>query len=217
MKEASRILAALAALDPHNDEHWTSAGLPSMAAVTAMAGEVTRRQVEAVAPEFSRTNLVLPAEDDEPAVAPAAPAPAEVPAPIAAPVPSAPAELAEVAAQPEDPRAAAEREAEARIADLVKTKAAAMARMAAAKAEADQVERDVAAVQRELEERFPPLSDAERYQQIVRRSQEERRKRVEQHQAAMAVLGQTARSPLDRAMAARRGWGLTRPSYPVTK
>jgi hypothetical protein len=57
MKETSRILAALAALDPKNDERWTSAGLPSMAAVIALAdGEVTRRQVEAVAPEFSRTN-----------------------------------------------------------------------------------------------------------------------------------------------------------------
>jgi hypothetical protein len=69
MKDTSRILAALAALDSHNDEHWTSVGLPSMAAVTAIAGEVTRRQVEAVAPEFSRTNLVLPAEGDEPAPA----------------------------------------------------------------------------------------------------------------------------------------------------
>ena len=78
MKDTSRILAALAALDPHNDEHWTSAGLPSMAAVIALAGEVTRRQVEAVAPEFSRTNLVLPAEDE-----PDAEAPVEAPAPVA--------------------------------------------------------------------------------------------------------------------------------------
>jgi hypothetical protein len=120
-------------------------------------------------------------------------------------------------ASTEDERVLAEREAEARITELAKAKAAALARIAAPKAEADQIERDVAAVQRELEERFPPLSEAKRYQQIVRRSQEERRKRVEQHQAAMVVLGQGARSPLDRAMAARCGWGLTRPSYPVVK
>jgi hypothetical protein len=131
--------------------------------------------------------------------------------------PADPMPEAALPAESEDPRAAAERDAEGRIAELGQAKAAALARMAAAKAEADQIERDVAAVRHDLEERFPPLSEAERYQQIVRRSQEERRKRVEHHQAAMAVLGQTARSPLDRAMAARRGWGLTRPNYPVMK
>lgn len=208
MKDTSRILAALAALDPHNDEHWTSVGLPSMAAVIALAGEVTRRQVEAVAPEFSRTNLVLPAEDEPEQVIP-------TPVPAVA-APTMPAE-SDHPSEPEDARAAAERAAEARVAELAQAKSAALVRMAAAKAEADQIERDIASVRHELEERFPPLSEAERYQQIVRRSQEERRKRVEQHQAAMAVLGQGARSPLDRAMASRRGWGLTRPSYPVMK
>lgn len=50
--------SALAALDPAKDEHWTSDGLPTMAAV----GEgFTRKQVTTAFPLFTRTNPVLEA------------------------------------------------------------------------------------------------------------------------------------------------------------
>lgn len=50
------LAAALAALDPENDEHWTTAGKPAMAAVEALMGDVsiTRAQVEDAYPDFSR-------------------------------------------------------------------------------------------------------------------------------------------------------------------
>lgn len=47
---------ALQALDPANDEHWTSRGVPSIEAMTKMLGRaVTRAEIEAVAPDFTRS------------------------------------------------------------------------------------------------------------------------------------------------------------------
>ena len=49
------IRQALSALDPSTDEDWTAAGLPSMEQVRSLVGaEVTRKQVEAAAPGFTR-------------------------------------------------------------------------------------------------------------------------------------------------------------------
>lgn len=47
--------AAIELLDPANDSHWTSAGLPSVEAVSEIAGDkVTRAQIEEAAPGFQR-------------------------------------------------------------------------------------------------------------------------------------------------------------------
>ena len=47
---------ALQALDPANDEHWTSRGVPSIEALTKMLGQaVTRAEIEAAAPDFTRS------------------------------------------------------------------------------------------------------------------------------------------------------------------
>lgn len=47
---------ALQALDPANDEHWTSRGVPSIEAMTKMLGRaVTRAEIEAVAPDYTRS------------------------------------------------------------------------------------------------------------------------------------------------------------------
>jgi len=56
-KEA-KLLAALAKLDPSNPGHWTSSGQPLMAAVEEFYGsdEITRADIMAVAPVFSREN-----------------------------------------------------------------------------------------------------------------------------------------------------------------
>lgn len=47
---------ALQALDPANDEHWTSRGVPSIDAMTKLLGRtVTRAEIEAVAPDYTRS------------------------------------------------------------------------------------------------------------------------------------------------------------------
>lgn len=49
------IKAAVDGLDPANDDHWTSAGLPAVDAVKeALGADVTRAQIEAAAPEAKR-------------------------------------------------------------------------------------------------------------------------------------------------------------------
>jgi hypothetical protein len=50
--EAKQLIDVLKGLDPKNDEHWTADGLPRLAAV---GPDVTRAQVVAVAPLFTRT------------------------------------------------------------------------------------------------------------------------------------------------------------------
>ncbi len=49
------IRAAIDGLDPKNDEHWTKAGLPEVAAVKeALGADVNRAQIEAAAPDAKR-------------------------------------------------------------------------------------------------------------------------------------------------------------------
>lgn len=50
------LAAAVMKLDPENDEHWTKAGLPALAAVESAFGRagVTRKDVEAAKPGWSR-------------------------------------------------------------------------------------------------------------------------------------------------------------------
>ncbi|MEC9067817.1 MAG: hypothetical protein VX569_11120 [Pseudomonadota bacterium] len=49
------IASAIALLDPTNDDHWTVAGLPEVAAVKdALGVSVTRKQIEEAAPEARR-------------------------------------------------------------------------------------------------------------------------------------------------------------------
>lgn len=53
------ILDALAKLDPTNDEQWTGAGLPQVAAVALLAGlpTLTRAEIVDAAPAWTRVNL----------------------------------------------------------------------------------------------------------------------------------------------------------------
>jgi hypothetical protein len=47
---------ALKTLDPSNDEHWTTGGLPRMEVLEALVGkELTRADVEEVAPDLKRS------------------------------------------------------------------------------------------------------------------------------------------------------------------
>ncbi|SDH08255.1 hypothetical protein [Pelagibacterium luteolum] len=52
---SAAIKAALLKLDHGNDDHWTTGGKPAMKVVEEFAGQnVTRAQVEEVAPDFER-------------------------------------------------------------------------------------------------------------------------------------------------------------------
>ena len=63
----SKILEALGKLDPANENHWTADGLPRIETVRMLAGDqgITREQITAEAPDFSRSSAVTPAETSE--------------------------------------------------------------------------------------------------------------------------------------------------------
>ena len=67
----SKILEALGKLDPANENHWTADGLPRIETVRMLAGDqgITREQITAEAPDFSRSSAVIaPASTESPAV-----------------------------------------------------------------------------------------------------------------------------------------------------
>lgn len=66
LKTPDKITAALAGLDPNDDEIWTANGKPAMAAIEAILGTkaVSRAEVDAAAPDFRR-----PLRTDGPTVA----------------------------------------------------------------------------------------------------------------------------------------------------
>ena len=57
----SKILEALGKLDPANENHWTADGLPRIETVRMLAGDqgITREQITAEAPDFSRSSAVI--------------------------------------------------------------------------------------------------------------------------------------------------------------
>jgi hypothetical protein len=68
--EQDTIRAALAKLDPKNDEHWTEQGAPLLDAL-GLGKKLTRQEVTAAAPLFNRTNPVFveaPAAEGTPPV-----------------------------------------------------------------------------------------------------------------------------------------------------
>jgi len=69
----SKILEALSKLDTNNDNHWTADGLPRIETVRMLSGDqsITREQITAEAPDFSRSLAVVPGAEvanQEPAV-----------------------------------------------------------------------------------------------------------------------------------------------------
>jgi hypothetical protein len=64
--EKLKILDALRQLDPDNDEHWTTQGQPRLDVVgDILDATVTRAEVTAAAPEFSRDAARIPASEPE--------------------------------------------------------------------------------------------------------------------------------------------------------
>lgn len=60
-----KLRKAVDSLDPSNDDHWTNAGLPKIAVVDEAYGEgsVTRREIEAVAPGYTRETAKAKADE----------------------------------------------------------------------------------------------------------------------------------------------------------
>ena len=61
----SKILEALSKLDTNNDNHWTADGLPRIETVRMLSGDqgITREQITAEAPDFSRSAAILPGSE----------------------------------------------------------------------------------------------------------------------------------------------------------
>jgi hypothetical protein len=59
--DAELVLLAVRSLDPEDDKQWTGTGLPAVEAVKAVLGsEVTRKQIEDAAPDFTRETARQP-------------------------------------------------------------------------------------------------------------------------------------------------------------
>lgn len=62
------VRTALAKLDPKDDSHWTSAGLPSVEAVRALAGQddISRDDIKQLAPNLTRDEAKKVAAEKDP-------------------------------------------------------------------------------------------------------------------------------------------------------
>lgn len=72
----SKILEALGKLDPANENHWTADDLPRIETVRMLAGDqtISREQITAEAPDFSRETAALPPAETPAATEEQAPA-----------------------------------------------------------------------------------------------------------------------------------------------
>ena len=62
--DAATVRAYLGQLDPGNDAHWTSQGLPRMDALIHMGLTIDRRDLNELVPGFNRESLPKPGEGD---------------------------------------------------------------------------------------------------------------------------------------------------------
>ena len=170
------IIEALQALDLANDAHWTAEGRPAMAALNDLVGEeVTRREVDAVAPDFTREQPTLPA-----------PRP-----PDAEPTDD----------QPPDPSAVLEQDIAALDAEVnaaIRQRDAATEKIAQRSAARDQLQRQLDRIKPRVDENQQAISAflASQKKQMVATG--ERLRELEAQRAA------DPRAPIDQAFANRR-------------
>lgn len=221
--------SALSQLDPTDDSQWTQDGLPLLDVLGTLTNtKVTRQQIAKIAPEFTRSNPIVPeappvegpvsvepvAETPtaEPPVEPVAETPTAEP-----PVESKPDDAPEAPSEPESPESARSREAEARLAILDKRTAE------LTKAKQD-IETELAKISREVEflQRYVPArsydhkADQKARTEYIQSQHKLRMARAQRTAAAAAALGMpTAKSPLDAALNPRRGFGMRRPKFPL--
>lgn len=196
------LLTALAQLDPLEDAHWTTDGVPRLDILATMLGvpAVTRAQLRAVAPEFTRENPKLPG-----AVQPA-PAATVALAPTADPASTEPEPPAE-APPAERPELIRLRVVDQEIAELHRQR--------------DDITAKLNALAREQEslQRFAPRTgynhkdDQKARMDYIAAQNASAAARAEKARAAAVVAAATA-SPIDRAMARRTQRGGMRPQFP---
>lgn len=226
---AAKITAALAQLDPQNDNHWTGDGLPRLETVKLLAAapSLTREQVTNAAPGFSRTNPLTQTEQT------GAQAPIEQQggngtgdAAIAAPAaqqPGAQGEQGDGTGEGEDGTDGdAPEQALSGIEAEIKAAEDKLGELAARKNEAVQAyEAQVRAVDELIKARdaaAPRQGVVNVIQQYLASQQVQLQERAAKMQALKGVdlksiLPQG--SPIDAAMARRTGRGTKRPSIPL--
>lgn len=226
----SKTIAALQQLDPKNDNHWTSDGLPRLETVRLMAGDsqLTREAVSAAIPGFTRAKAV-PAQ---------APAPAGSEQGTSTPAIAAPA-APQPAAQPESSDGtsstgpggdnATDDEAEQGSAEAEDPIAAATARVEAASAAQAQANQEYSQAVAELDalldaaarsgaqETLAEQVGAYHQRQLAALQQrgEQQRRLRDANVDLKALLPQ--RSQLDMALTRKTGRGGQRPNLPLRK
>ena len=208
-----QIAEALAKLDPDDDQHWTTDGAPRIDAVGEILGaKVTRDQVVAAAPRFSRTNPDL----------------------TPAPPPAVESGIDHVALQgDEDVRAgrdavlAEERrirdERDAKVAEAKRRHAEVNGKVAVLMRERAALTDRIDELVRELRllERYVPnpneydhRADMAARMDWIRQQRNQRANRVGQTNEALRSLGITGKSALDSAMGRKNSRGTQRPQFP---
>lgn len=209
---ADDIKAALAKLDPANDEHWTTDGLPRLDAIEALVGSaVARKDITNAAPEFTRgvaQSVVDEARDeetagptddeDDPLGDGAASADPQSPGSVQPPEGDASDadegndfETAET--DPAERKAALDAKIEQLENELIDFDAG----MAKARAYREDLETRVTRLRDLRQQEFPPMSPAEAIQAYQQRE-------LEKRAAARGAMSALAKSPLDQSLTARR-------------
>lgn len=201
------LLTALAQLDPLEDEHWTTDGVPRLDNLATMLGvpTVTRAQLRAVAPEFTRENPKLPG--------------AVQPAPVVAAAPTAAAVAAPAPAAPTEPELPAEAPPAERP-ELIRLRAVDQ-EIVELHQQHDGIDTKLTALAREQEslQRFAPRTgynhkdDQKARMDYIASQNASAAARAEKARAAAVVAAATV-SPIDRAMARRTQRGGMRPQFP---
>jgi hypothetical protein len=209
------IKAALAKLDSMNDNHWTEDSLPRLEAVRFLAGDqsLTREQVNAASPGFSRVTALQGVQGAATQAAAATPAPAVTPV-LNAPASGLPKveEAAPVKVLPTDEEIESARQelekAKLRVADATKLKADAEKEFEAANKVAD------AALLR-YEELVPKESEAQAFRSYLDTQAsllQKRADRIKQMEGINLSDILPKKSPIDAAMTRRTGFGGKRPT-----
>lgn len=223
-----KILDALAKLNPADDSQWTEDGLPKMDTLKSLSGvfNLTRDQVTAAAPGFSRANMQLGATPVQP--------PASAPAAPVAPPPSAPQDQAATQVAPVQPAApstpattpetgnegqAAQAEPDQSLASQLKAAEARLERANGAKAEADREVAEASKLVDELLEKGAKVSPQESlaeglsaYFAQQQRIREERGRRLQAMKGIDLRDILPAKAPIDAAFARKTQRGTQRPT-----
>lgn len=226
----AKIVAALAQLDPKNDNHWTDEGNPRMDTVKLFAGDstITRDAVTAAAPGFSRANFTLPddkaAGSSAPAVSGAGSGEPAAGEPAASASPTGGDNAEDVSGDPGDtdpePQSPTPQPQQSAVAAAFSETQQRLKDAAAAKTKADQeyakaiVAHDASIVAVEAKPTTLATALSEYFAQIDRSNARKVEKLIEAQELRKAGFDVKAdvRARIDKAMERKRTRGATRPN-----